>query len=184
MSAKLSTTNITIPAMGGAWFVADMRRFQDFPDGTSTFSRRLIGNWVSPRTFAPSSGRGNRSSMTIRLSKPGGTGTSRISCLGCTNDGRRRTEEGGRKGGRFGGFVRGQRSDFLDSDSSCGEGKGYSNREEGSDGVPMILEGECNLMSVAKKVMPFGLPGIAVTSSAIWKKIVREQEYAVGKAKA
>ena len=55
----------------------------------------------------------------------------------------------------------------LGSYSSCGEGKGYSNREEGSNGVPMIVDGECNLMFVNGKVTPLGPSDIAVTHSVI-----------------
>ena len=61
----------------------------------------------------------------------------------------------------------------MDSYSSFGEGKGYSNRAEGSNGVPTIVEGECNLIFVNGKVMPLGPSGIAVTQSVIWKKVRR-----------
>lgn len=47
--------------------------------------------------------------------------------------------------------------------SSCGEGKGYSNREEGSNGVPMIAEGECNLTFANGKAMPLELSDIVAT---------------------
>lgn len=61
----------------------------------------------------------------------------------------------------------GKKAKFRGSDSDGGEGNGYSNREEGSSGVPTIVEGECNLMFANEKVMPFGPSGIAVTSSTI-----------------
>ena len=51
--------------------------------------------------------------------------------------------------------------------SSCGEGKGYSNREVGSNGVPTIADGECSLMCVNGKVMPLEPSGIAAAYSAI-----------------
>lgn len=56
---------------------------------------------------------------------------------------------------------------LLGSYPSCGEGKGYSNREEGSNGVPMITDGECNLMFVNGKATPLEPSGIVVTHSVI-----------------
>ena len=55
---------------------------QDFFDVSSVSARRLMDAWACPRTFPPSIGRGNRSSIFTRLSKVGGTGTSTTSWLG------------------------------------------------------------------------------------------------------
>ena len=55
-------------------------RFYDFFGVSSTSFRLLMDAWACPRTLAPSEGRGNRNSMLTRLSKVGGTGTSRTSC--------------------------------------------------------------------------------------------------------
>jgi hypothetical protein len=57
--------------------------------------------------------------------------------------------------------------EFLGWYSICGEGKGYSNLEEGSRGVPRIAEGECNLMFVNGRVTPLELSGIPVKYSVI-----------------
>jgi len=54
--------------------------------------------------------------------------------------------------------------------SSCGEGKGYSNREEGSNGVPRIADGECNLIPVNGKVMPLEPSGMVLTNSVMMIK--------------
>jgi len=51
--------------------------------------------------------------------------------------------------------------------SSCGDGKGYSNREDGSNGVPIIADGECNLMPVNGKPMPLEFSFMVVTNSAM-----------------
>lgn len=51
--------------------------------------------------------------------------------------------------------------------SSCGEGKGYSNREVGSNGVPIIADGECSLMPVNGKLIPLEPSWTVVTNSVI-----------------
>lgn len=162
----LSTTNPMNPVMGrgvpAAQSVVDVHRFQDFLAGSPTFPLllRRIDAWAFPRTSASSAGRGNRSSIPPHFFRVGGIGTWRTSRSGCTNE---RTEEVGPMGGGFSGFE-GRKDGFLEFDSSCGEGKGYSNREEGSNGVPIIAEGECNLRFANEKVFE---PSDTVTSSTI-----------------
>jgi len=143
--------------------------FQDFLNISPTSVRRLTDMWACPRTLTSSAGRGNRSSMLILLSRLGGTGTSRTSCLGWVYDWRCREEEGGPTARKPECAVCGMwKNEWWGSYSSCGEGKGYSNREEGSNGVPIIPDGECNLTFVNGRVTPLEPSGIVVKYSGIW----------------
>ena len=75
------------------------------------------------------------------------------------------------------------RTGWGGSYSSCGGGKGYSNREVGSDGVPIIEDGECNLTFVGGKAMPLEPSGIVATYSVTWKnqKHCQKTRTAVGR---
>ena len=68
------------------YLVVDVGIFCYFLNALSVPVRRLMGVWACLRTPTPSMGWGNRSSRLTLLSRPGGIGTSRISCLGWTSD--------------------------------------------------------------------------------------------------